>query len=139
MRRVPEAGASFAGELAKGPLIHRTGRVAACQCSGPLRNACWCRRPCAMPSFAACFRAQWPQTPSQWPVTIPMTNSSIEVANGWGDWLRGVDLTHRPLGYEFNTWFWLDSVIAKNQSHTVSIYLIDRKSTRLNSSHLGIS
>ena len=39
--------------------------------------------------FRRCFRAQWPQTPSQWPVTIPMTNSSIEVANGWGDWLRG--------------------------------------------------
>ena len=38
--------------------------------------------------------------------------------------MRGKDLNLRPLGYEFNTWFWLDSVIAKNQSHTVSIYLM---------------
>ena len=30
----------------------------------------------------------------------------------------------RPLGYEFNTWFSMDIVIAKNQSHTVSMYLI---------------
>jgi hypothetical protein len=30
----------------------------------------------------------------------------------------------RPLGYEFNTWFWIDGVIAKNQSHTVSMCLI---------------
>lgn len=38
--------------------------------------------------------------------------------------VAGKDLNLRPLGYEFNTWFWLDSVIAKNQSHTVSIYLM---------------
>src|SRR5207248_2219941 len=37
------------------------------------------------------------------------------------NWLRGVDLNHRPLGYEFNSWFWMDSAIAKNQSHRVSI------------------
>jgi integrase len=41
-----------------------------------------------------------------------------------GVWLRGKDLNLRPLGYEFNTWFSMDSVIAKNQSHTVSMYLI---------------
>jgi len=32
-----------------------------------------------------------------------------------------MDLNHRPLGYEFNTWFWMDSAIAKNQSDTVSM------------------
>src|ERR1700680_1883838 len=37
-------------------------------------------------------------------------------------WLRGKDLNPRPLGYEFNSWFWMDSVIAKNQSHTVSMW-----------------
>jgi hypothetical protein len=25
------------------------------------------------------------------------------------------------LGYEFNIWFWVDRVIAKSQSHTVSM------------------
>jgi hypothetical protein len=34
-------------------------------------------------------------------------------------------LNHRPLGYEFNTWFWMDSAIAKNQSHTVSMCLMN--------------
>jgi hypothetical protein len=33
-------------------------------------------------------------------------------------------LNHRPLGYEFNTWFWMDSAIAKNQSDTVSMFWI---------------
>ena len=35
-----------------------------------------------------------------------------------------MDLNLRPLGYEFNTWFWVDNVTAKNQSHTVSMHLI---------------
>jgi hypothetical protein len=30
----------------------------------------------------------------------------------------------RPSGYEFNNWFWMDSVVAKYQLHTVSICLI---------------
>jgi hypothetical protein len=33
-------------------------------------------------------------------------------------------LNLRPLGYEFNSWLWMDSVIAKYQSHTVSMYWI---------------
>src|SRR5260370_34642357 len=37
---------------------------------------------------------------------------------------RGKDLNLRSLGYELNTWFWMDRVVAKNQSHTVSMYLI---------------
>jgi hypothetical protein len=43
------------------------------------------------------------------------------------NWVRPANQLHlnlRPLGYEFNTWFWTDSVIAKNQSHTVSMCLI---------------
>jgi hypothetical protein len=35
-----------------------------------------------------------------------------------------MDLNHRPLGYEFNTWFWVDSLLRKNQLHTVAKYLI---------------
>jgi hypothetical protein len=31
-------------------------------------------------------------------------------------------LNVRPLGYEFNTWFWMDNAVARNQSHTLSTY-----------------
>jgi hypothetical protein len=33
----------------------------------------------------------------------------------------GKDLNLPPLGYEFNNWLWMDSLVAKNQSHTVSM------------------
>jgi hypothetical protein len=38
--------------------------------------------------------------------------------------VAGEDLNLRPLGYEFNSWFLVDSVIAKNQQDTVLFCLI---------------
>lgn len=64
-----------------------------------------------------------------WPQVV--LGFAPEARNRMIFWLRGKDLNLRPLGYEFNTSFWMDSAIAKNQSHAVSMYwliLIVRRS-----------
>jgi len=39
-------------------------------------------------------------------------------------WLQGMDLNHRPLGYEFNMWSWMGIVGPRDQQHTCSTYLL---------------